>query len=350
MSTPTAPRVREGWIDVAKGIAIMLVVFFHAVMYSLQLDLAQGWVRFTYTLDTFRMPMFFFMSGLLAQRAVQQQPFPYLFRKRMLLLLYLYVLWCCLQRLFSWALPPSSLHPSPSSWTDLLTIFVFPHPNLWFIYALPIFFAVAWATRRLPPPLVLAGAAVLAAAFGPGLLDIGSSPWGKTGRYLFFFLAAVYTSRVVRERAPRLRPIHLGATFATYLVVVLVLTFTAVRSLPFAVLVGGMVAVVFGIALAVNLSGTALTAPLEYLGRRTLPIYLVHTFPMIAVAAVLLPALGRLPSWFGTILPPALTLLAVTCGLLADRYVRVIPGLLDVPVKDWVRPRERIPVAVNPRA
>lgn len=106
MGTP-----RERWVDIAKGIAIVLVVFYHAVMFTAELGIANPWDRINTALDTFRMPLFFFMSGLMATRAVQLS-YSLLFRRRMLRLLYLYVLWCTAQWLFFWVLPPFSVDRS----------------------------------------------------------------------------------------------------------------------------------------------------------------------------------------------------------------------------------------------
>lgn len=140
---------RERWVDMAKGIAIVLVVFYHAVMFASELGIRNPWDRINTALDTFRMPLFFFMSGLMATRAVQLE-YSVLFRRRMLRLLHLYIVWCTLQWLFFRALPPFTLDRRRPSLDELLGIFVVPNANLWFIYALPIFFTLAWALRRLP--------------------------------------------------------------------------------------------------------------------------------------------------------------------------------------------------------
>ena len=56
---------REVWVDTAKGIAIILVVLFHAIIFTNRVDLAWLWPIPAGILDTFRMPLFFLLAGAL---------------------------------------------------------------------------------------------------------------------------------------------------------------------------------------------------------------------------------------------------------------------------------------------
>lgn len=88
---------REVWVDTAKGIAIILVVLFHAIIFSDRVGLAWLWPVPAGILDTFRMPLFFFAAGLFASKALGMS-FADLTRTRLLRLVWLYVLWS-----FIWA-------------------------------------------------------------------------------------------------------------------------------------------------------------------------------------------------------------------------------------------------------
>ena len=333
-----APAQREAWIDVAKGIAIILVVVFHSVMYMVGAGLAPGWVRLTYTLDTFRMPLFFFMSGMVAVRALQLS-YANLFRKRIVLLLYLYVLWSTLQTVFLNLMPPIGSAEGKSGWLSLLTLFIAPNANLWFIYALPIFLTVAWLARRLHPAIQVAGAACISAVFGAGWFGTAGSPWEKTGRYLFFFILAIHIGRFVRALAPRTRLWHALVLSAVYVGVILVLTYTHIGSIPFVLVAGGCVAVSVGIAWAVLISRVPWLDLIRFIGTRTLPIYLVHTFPMIALAAALYPISASIPGVVGELIPPVLVVVAIALALGLYALLKDVPGIFTVPVADWTRVR-----------
>ena len=63
------PKSRETWIDVAKGMAIILVVLFHASTFMDEIGLAGSWGRLAVSMDTFRMPLFFFTAGIFAAQS-----------------------------------------------------------------------------------------------------------------------------------------------------------------------------------------------------------------------------------------------------------------------------------------
>ncbi|CAH0185144.1 Uncharacterized membrane protein YcfT [Plantibacter sp. VKM Ac-1784] len=334
---------REPWIDSARGIAIILVVLFHAVMYLGVAGITGPWSLASTPLDTFRMPLFFFVSGLLAPSALAR-PFRDLFRKRLLLLLYLYVVWSTLETAYGAVMPPVGDAQDPVTWWSFASILVQPHPNLWFIYALPIYFVVAWLIRRWPRLVQLALAAAVSAAFGTGMLSSLGVPWEKAGRYFFFFLLAAHAAPLVRRLAPRLGLVHLLVLVGVYGGIVVFVLRTQARFVPFVLLGAGLVATATGIALAVVLSRFRSCSFLAVLGTRTLPVYLVHTFPMIAVAGVLHPIAETLPLWWRIVLPPALAAASILISLGIHRLLRSVPGVFTVPVKSWTiasEPRSR---------
>lgn len=324
-------------MDIAKGIAITLVVFYHAVMYLMEIGLAEEWRRFNDSLDTFRMPLFFFMSGVMATRIIKG-PYVTLFRRRILRLLYLYVLWCTLQWLLFFALPPFTLDGRRPQLEELWNLFIVPNPNLWFIYALPLFFTFAWLTRRLPAWVQIGVALVVSAAFGAQLLGEMPVAWSKTGRYLFFFILAIHVAGPVMRHARRARLWHLAVLGVAYAGVALALFIGPVRKFPGALLLGGTIAVAAGIALSVVLSRVPWADILRRLGSKTLPIYLVHTFPMIVVNVLLLPVAAAVPGVVGVLLPPVMTVAAMAFALGVDRVLGRVPGILTFPIDSWVNP------------
>ena len=82
VATPVAlPKARLGWVDAAKGIGIVLVVYGHAVdgLRSAGLVPADGWAAFSfYAIYTFHMPLFFLLSVLFARRSAERVTGPFL--------------------------------------------------------------------------------------------------------------------------------------------------------------------------------------------------------------------------------------------------------------------------------
>ncbi|MET0724728.1 MAG: acyltransferase family protein [Leifsonia sp.] len=326
------PAIREPWIDIAKGIAIVLVVLYHSSLYLSEAGVVGLLAELNPLLDTFRMPLFFFMSGILGARVVTLG-YRQLFRKRLLLLLYLYVVWVIAQQLFLRLMPPIRTDGDRGSWAGIANFLIFPNENLWFIYALPLFFTFAWLTRSLPRIIPGTFAVLLSIAFGTGLLHT-ATPWDKMGRYLVFFLFALWIGGWVRSLAPHVRWWHPVVALAIYAVlVVAMLRFDLIR-VPGVLLVVSCVAVAVGITAAVVLSRVPAFDVVRYLGTRTLPIYLVHTFPMIAVAGVLATGVV-VPGWIATVLPLVLAAAAILIALGVYRLLRGVPGIFTLPVASW---------------
>jgi uncharacterized membrane protein YcfT len=348
-ATPAALPVREAWIDVAKGIAITLVVLYHAIMYLDEAGLAGALAPLNPLLDTFRMPLFFFMSGILAASAIRL-PYWQLFRKRMSLLLYLYVVWVALQTLFLLALPPFGASGTPNAtWASLVTLFVRPSSNLWFIYALPVFFTLAWLMRRWHPLLQVALTALIAVLFGAQLLHTGS-PWDKMGKYLVFFIVAIYLGPLVRRLVPSVRWWHvvlIGLGYAALVVVTTKLTLTRV---PFVLPGLGALAVCVGITVSAVLARMPAFDFVRSLGSRTLPIYLVHTLPMTAGVAILVALDVHVPMMIATVLPVLFCAGAIGLALVLHRWLLQVPGVFTVPVRSWVIAPQRTAIATGRQA
>lgn len=330
---------RESWIDVAKGIAITLVVLYHSVMYLDRVGLAGAMAPLNPLLDTFRMPLFFFMSGILAAKAIRL-PYWQLFRQRMFLLLYLYIAWVAAQTLFLLALPPISPDGPNARWSDLVTLFIRPSSNLWFIYALPIFLTVAWLARRWHPLISVSLTGALAVLFGSQILPT-ATPWDKMGRYLVFFLAAIWLGPRVRRLIPRVRVWHMAVLCGLYAGGVVIMVKLSLTRVPFVLFVVSVLAVLVGISVAVVLSRAPVFDFMRVLGSRTLPIYLVHTFPMAALAAIVMASGVTLPAGASTAVPLLLCGVAIVLALAIYRRFAAVPGVFTVPIASWVALRRK---------
>lgn len=339
------PRDRETWVDAGKGIAILGVVFFHAVLVTADVDLAWRWRGISDLLDTFRMPLFFLTAGLFAS-GILAQPFRVLVHRRLARLLWLYVLWSTAWVVVFQAVPwPRPDVPRPA-WSELPLLLVWPNATTWFVYALALFFAVTWCARRLPTWTLLGGAALVSVVAAQ--VDTGSTPIDKMGTYYVFFAAAVRCGPRVRELAPRVRGRHALALVPLYAAVAVVVTATGLVWVPGVRLGVSTVAVVAGVAVAVALSRLRAGGWLVALGRTTLPVYLLHSYPLLVAVALLAPHRAAWEPW-APLVAPALTAVAVVVPLVAHRVTRGVPGLYDVPRRLERALAPRPEVAPRPR-
>ncbi len=183
---------RVDWVDYAKGICIIMVVMMHSV---LGVELAAGETGFMHLFvafaKPFRMPDFFLISGLFLPLVIDRDWRTYLDRK-VVHFAYFYVLWVTIQ--FGFKAPGFA---AESSWAHAgylyLESFIEPFGTLWFIYLLPIFFVVTKATRRVPPLLVWAIAAMLEMAH----VSTGWTAIDEFGaRFVYFYTGYLFADAV----------------------------------------------------------------------------------------------------------------------------------------------------------
>lgn len=306
----STPRLQ--WPDIAKGVCILLVVLHHvtgkqyaAVVPSGFGSAEDAWMWLTGVLKPVRMPLFFAVSGFFAASSVAR-PWPAV-RKRIVNPYYLYVVW-----LVVFAGIYSAERTLPANRTngvaDLLTELVWAATSMWFLFALAAYFALAKALRCVPAPLVLAAAAAVA-------MSTSWLPLDETNRvavlsHFGYFAFGAYYPHLVRRLVGLRLP--LTGLLAAYAGVSIVLGLTGVpRSV--ALLVLSLVGVPIGVTAAARLSGTVVARPLAWLGRRTLPVYVLH---MAVLAVVAHLPIGLQLGW------------APATGLLAVVYPAVMTGLI----------------------
>jgi uncharacterized membrane protein YcfT len=296
-STTTAPerppRTRESWADVAKGACILLVVLWHVITKNtLQVDwhlpvpLPGAWGLLGEQLLPLRMPLFFAISGMFALGAVGRS-WRVLARSKVAKFGYLYAVWLLIHTAVLALVPDfdTARADGPLRLLEQLTI---TPSNLWYLLALAVYFTVAKAVRRLPTTLVLTVALALSVVVAADLL---ATPGNRGGLYqnLVFFLAGVRLRPLVEGlalAANRRRLVLLGGGYALGLVVLHLVP--ATRPLV------SVVAVAFGVtAAALAARARAVARVLGDIGRRTLPIYVLH-MPVLAIChAVLIGPMDR---------------------------------------------------------
>ena len=151
---------RLDWVDVAKGLCIVLVVMMHA---TLGVEKATGTETSLHTFiewaRPFRMPDFFLISGLFLAARIDRPWRSYLDTK-VVHFVYFYVLWLTIQ--FGLKAPGMVAENGvTATLIDYVTAYVAPFGTLWFIYLLAVYFVVAKLLQPLPKWAVLAGAATM---------------------------------------------------------------------------------------------------------------------------------------------------------------------------------------------
>ncbi|MCI2238436.1 acyltransferase family protein [Paenibacillus sp. TRM 82003] len=321
---------RQEWADAAKGASVALVVLGHVTWFHYLPVVERAWPgasgaqwlwsMFNEVLRPLRMPLFFAVAGYFAVRALQR-PWSSVLRPRVGTYAYLHVVWLLLWTLTGLAvgavagggLEAGSLGlvvpADPAGW---LTAGLAGGVGPWFLYALALYFTIGKLTARLPRAVVVAAAAAVATASFATWLP---APWGSESvlqNGVWYFLGAACAGRL-RELAARPRPLWAAVAAAGLLGAGVLLwrldpgvVGQAVAELPLRLL-----AVTTGVLLAVQLTTSLprLAAPWVRLGRRTLPVYVLHPVLLFVLHPVLLVLDERLLSALPGPLPQAAALL-----------------------------------------
>ncbi|WP_328994937.1 acyltransferase family protein [Kribbella sp. NBC_01245] len=346
---------RVAWADVAKGVCILLVVLWHVIMkHYLQIDwristpVPGVWGKVSEQLLPLRMPLFFTISGLFAVNAVRR-PWPVLARTRVAKFAYLYALWLVIHTAVLAFVPDFGTERATNALQFLAQLTITPS-NLWYLYALAVYFVIAKLVRDLPPALVLAAAFALSAITAAGLLD---TPGNRGGVYqnLVFFLGGMYGKSVVERLAAKAswaRLVAIGVPYAFLLGLIAVFdakTWFGIWPLA------GVVAVALGVTAAGLITRwAALTRGLAKLGGKTLPIYVLH-MPLLALThAVLigpLSSVGPGVQWAVAVFEPVV--LTAFLVWLCTWLRRFLPRALFDLTAPTAMSREGRPAAVRSR-
>jgi uncharacterized membrane protein YcfT len=318
---------RVAWVDLAKGICIVFVVATHA---TLGVGEAMGREGFMHAVVAFtrpfRMPEFFLISGLFLSRVIDRDWRTYGDR-RIVHFAYFYVLWLAIYSVVKFQ------QVSGGSVAGFLEHLVFslvePFSILWFIYILAVFSAVTKLLRRVPPHLLLGGAAVLE------ILPIETS-WYLLNefcnRYVYFLAGYLLAPQVFRMAAwvddhRRQALLALALWFPVNACFTLsasdVAGFPTLASLPGISLALGFAGTAVTVLVAVLLLRTRLGEALRYAGARAIAIYLAFLLPMAATRIVLVK-LGIIEDV--GIVSLIVTAVALLTPLVLERFVRETPA------------------------
>jgi surface polysaccharide O-acyltransferase-like enzyme len=311
------------WVAAARGIAMLMVVLVHTIDWAAQSGAESNALAFVYEVcGTVMLPLFFTLSGVLGVRALNQS-WPVLFRTRIAPLLWAFILWQPVVFMYKFAagqlLPEQNDTSLSAHLFRLLASPVRPSGELWFIWALAIFFVVSKLTVGLSRWLQLGLAAVLCASwmsfvkvsFGDELTRLLGPGLNGLPTYYFFFLSGVMFGPLLMKRCHSVSRLGASLISAVWLALVTAAILTDAGSYPLVPFILRIAGVMGGIAFAIALSNLSL---LRHVGRASMNVYLLHT-TVIVFVVIVTHRLG----WITTPWPAPFVLslfaLATTAGL-----------------------------------
>lgn len=297
VGTVKVANTRDAWVDVARGICIILVVMMHSALGVEKATGQAGWVHAIVAWSKpFRMPDFFFLSGLLAAGV------PAMTKRRFLDLkivhfIYFYILWLLIITILRGATDIGA--EATGLVSDFLFGLVEPFGTLWFIYVLPLFFIVLRIVAQR-----WIGAAVFAAAIlhiaAASFLDGGqyamsskisfSTAFDSFALFLVFFLLG-YVSKPHLAGFFRSIAEHPWRAFiglAAWAIIHTLALVSGVSAVPGVTVVFGVAGALAIAACAILLSSSLVARALAYCGANSLVIYLSFVIPMGTARAIIL--------------------------------------------------------------
>ena len=290
--------MRLAWVDVAKGICILLVVMMHSTLGTGEAMDGEGFLHTAVSFaKPFRIPDFFLLSGLFVGRVIDRD-WRLFADRRVVHFAYFYGLWVVVQSLAKYPAIVGEAGPGAFA-AHLVHALVEPYATLWFIYLLAVFSVVTKLLRRVPAAVLLAGAALLQ------VVPIATPSYLAEefcARYVYFVAGYLFAGRIfaLADRVAR-NPGAACAGLMLWAGIEAWLAFTpsqlpgypTLASLPLVSLIlggGGALAIVAGAALLTS-AGGPVTAALRACGQRSIVIYLAFFLPM-AVTRTLLVKVG----------------------------------------------------------
>ena len=353
---PARAAARVQWVNAAKGVGIILVVFGHVGRGVIDHDAARAGIAASAAaihqyacadnaMYAFHMALFFFLSGLFVERGAQKSTVTF-FGQKLQTIVYPYFLWAIIQCLFVAAAGGNAnSHVSPRS--VILKLPYEPFAQFWFLYTLMVCMTLFWALYRLKLNRAVIFVLAAAAYFFGSLLHLSSwnpafatlSDWTvlyQTRMYFIYFAAGAWLAPTVLQPVTKIPAVVLGLLGAALLALEYWLAkdfyathvpenlrwlgaFATAHRLEARDWVGILPAVA-GIAgtyaLALGIVRLRLSGLLEWLGELTLPIYVAQVIAAAAARVALQKVLHVHELWIHLVV-------GTVAGL-------AVPVLLDV--------------------
>ena len=287
---------RFGWIDHAKGIAILLVVIGHVWLGLYQAGVIEVTPLFSWVIDwiyAFHMPLFFVLAGMLASRSVAAKSLGAFLASKGRTIVYPYFVWSIIQTGLQLVFRSEVNHAE--NWSAILSIAYKPVGQFWFLYSLFVLYVMFGALRALRCPVY--GFVLL--SFGLYLMSRAEFwPWevaqGVASYGVFFALGVISEPQRIMHLVPGISKVII-VTVVAFAILSVAISYG--WHLPlFGRLVIGVCGITGVLGLSLVIAKWRPTLFTSCLGRHSLAIFLAHTIFAATLRTVLLK-LGLAQPW-----------------------------------------------------
>ncbi|MBU0944970.1 MAG: acyltransferase [Proteobacteria bacterium] len=287
---------RTDWVDYAKGLGIILVVYAHLLSSGFHAHLPIQ-EHFFFLSDSivysFHMPLFFFLAGLFAEKSYKKRGARNFLVNKVKFIVYPYLLWSFLQASIELVFANQSHRGVQLA--DIMAIPYLPFSQFWFLYALVLMFlsyALLSQFARFAPLAMITVAGVL--FFCPINTEILALHGFSTG--FIFFVSALLAKEYLGNFAKN--SIQTGSTCVLFFLLIGSGWYIFERAIEPTRLTDGShplyflylagLGISFCIGLAQYLAEKKYCSVVKVFGTYSLQIYLVHMLAGVAVRIVLL--------------------------------------------------------------
>ncbi|MVZ96573.1 acyltransferase [Sphingorhabdus sp. IMCC26285] len=333
---------RIKWLDSARGLGIILVVIGHALggLIDSKLGANQDIFRqLFFSIYTFHMPLFFLLSGLMVTKRLEKGQEVFL-RGLIPSIVWPYFLWSIIQFTIIYGLGTLVNRPAESYWPVIVSLPWNTVSQFWFLYAL---FWMHILSVLLVPRLGREGFVLLALALKSlALILILPVPVKLVCNHLFFYAVGVWLATggletLIIKRGPWLKsvgvPLIAVATIGATLLAVprygadiplLLAGSPEIANLAWRF--PAMAAAIMGVAAVVAIASLPRIAGsriLLWLGRMTMPIFVLHVM-FLAGTRIVLMRLDLVSN------PALLLAISVAAGLIGPLIVERVTRALGL--------------------
>jgi len=285
---------RANWVDCAKGVGIILVVYGHVARGIVNAGIPVDVDLFKFidhVIYSFHMPLFFFISGLFFQSSFKKRGAVDFLANKVDTIVYPYIIWSLLQGFTEVVL--SKYTNGYVTVTEVLSLLWAPRAQFWFLYALfEVFFLVTVGYVIFRKNQLISTFVVLSLLYTVDFFIPGYIPMGIVGHVLFFVTGIFfYQGHKFFLKNKTVFLIISAIAFVAFqyiLSIYMALEYVPTEQLK---LLLALVSIFFVVFFSMSLSGWG-GSWLSYLGNYSMPIYLMHILAASAARISLKNILG----------------------------------------------------------
>ena len=277
---------RETYIDAVKGLTITLVVLHHVISGTNTALGLPSWFMELYKLTVpIRMPLFFLVAGLFAQKSLTL-PFKKFVDSKLLYFAYFYILWNTID-----VITRATLSKFTNNKVDIIEVFYFPiYPSfaLWFLYILFFYFLLAYILRKVDPRIQVLMVSVVALATQYTIYYDLSVVIRNGIKFLPFFFIGIYYSKSIRNFVETRSSSAFTLIFLLVYVIIASLVFVGIAEFnnPVYFYPAAFCSILFFLNLFKLLSKFKVVFLFDFIGKRSLYIYVMHFLPVAAFRVI----------------------------------------------------------------